>query len=137
MNEKWITWIDHTPRLIRFCFVGGFCGLVQMAFLYVFVTRGVQENLSNLVAFIISVQINFFLSYFITWNDRRNPSLKLTKLARRLVFFNGMAITTMVVNQVAFAIFLFFTPYLVAGVLGILAAAAVNYMVSDKFIFAR
>jgi len=48
-----------------------------------------------------------------------------------------MAITTMVVNQVAFAIFLFFTPYLVAGVLGILAAAAVNYMVSDKFIFAR
>jgi len=117
--------------------VGGFCGLVQMAFLYVFVTRGVQENLSNLVAFTISVQINFFLSYFITWNDRRNPSLKLTKLARRLVSFNGMAITTMVVNQVAFAIFLFFTPYLVAGVLGILAAAAVNYMVSDKFIFAR
>ena len=129
--------VDRVPRLIRFASVGGFCALVQMALLYAFVNLGVQANLANFVAFMISVQSNFFLSYYITWNDRRGLNLKLTKLAFQLVSFNGMAVTTMMANQAAFAISLLFVHYLVAGGLGILAAVTVNYLVSNKFIFAR
>lgn len=132
--------IDRTPRLIRFCFIGGFCTLIQMGFLYVFVNLGVQKNLANFVAFIISVQISFPLNYFITWHDRREKGskhAKLAKLALQWVSFNSTYLVGMVVNQLAFAISLLFVHYIVAGILGILVAMGINYTVGNKFIFAR
>jgi len=129
-------WIDRTPRLMRFCFVGGFCALIQMGLLYAFVNLGTQKNLANFVAFMISVQISFPMNYFITWRDRKEKGSKDVKLlVLRWVSFNGTYLIGMVINQVAFAIFLLFAHYIVAGILGILAAMTINYTVSNKFIF--
>lgn len=130
-------WIERIPRPIRFCFVGGLCALIQMGFLYAFVNLGVQKNLANFVAFMISVQVSFPLNRFITWNDRNEKRAKRTKLVLQWVSFNGTYLIGMVVNQLAFAISLLFVHYIIAGLLGILAAMTINYTVSNKFIFAR
>lgn len=129
--------IDHIPRLGRFCFVGGFCTLIQMGFLYTFVNLGCQKNLANFVAFLISVQVSFPLNYFITWYDRRKRESGYRKLVLQWASFNGTYLIGMVVNQLIFAISLFFVHYIIAGILGILVAMVINYMVGNKFIFAH
>lgn len=126
-----------SARLVKFALVGGFCGLVQLAILHTLVTSGLEEHLSNLIAFAISVQVNFTLSQFFTWRDRWSASLGAGTLLRRFLFFNAAATTTGVVNQGVFALLALFMSYLPAAAGGIAVAAFTNFALNDRLVFRR
>jgi len=126
-----------SARVVKFALVGGSCGLVQLAILHALVTGGLEEHLSNLIAFIISMEVNFTLSQLFTWRDRWSTSLGAGTLLRRLIFFNAAATTTGVVNQGVFALLNLFIEYLPAAAGGIAVAAFTNFALNDRLVFRR
>src|SRR3989304_1400362 len=104
-------YIYAVPRVVRFLSVGAVASLLQLLLLYVIHLTGISKLLANFFAFEISTQVNFALSYFITWYDRtpKNPSLRY--VVERWLGFNGMAVTTLVINMSVFALMLFFVHY--------------------------
>ena len=133
------TAIDHllgrVPRLVRFGFVGGTCSLLQLVFLEMLVQFNLELHLANILAFLISTQLNFALSSLITWRDRLAPHERPTLLVRRLAGYNGLALISLTVNQIVFTIAALSINYLAAATLGILVGMIVNYTVSGKLIF--
>ncbi len=125
----------HIPRPIRFAAVGGASSFLQLVFLVALVTIGFPKDPANAVAFLLSTQVNFALSSAITWRDRSAPGLPSRTVIRRLLSFNGMAVSTLVINETIFALALLRLPYLAAGALGILVAAPISYLVSHRLIF--
>jgi putative flippase GtrA len=124
-----------SARLVKFAMVGGSCAVVQLSILHGLVSAGVEEHLANLVAFIISMELNFALHQFVTWRDRWTPTLHPAKLLGRLLLFNASASSTGVINQGVFAIFNLFIWYLPAAAIGIGVAAFTNFLLNDRLIF--
>ncbi len=128
-------YVYRAPRIVRFLSVGGVASLIQLSLLYLIQLTGISKLLANFFAFEISTQVNFTLSYFITWYDRTPKKPTVRYVTERLLAFNGMAATTLVINMSVFALMLLFVHYLVAGALGIIAATTVNFIVSSRIIF--
>ena len=129
------SYVHGAPRIVRFVSVGGVASLLQLFLLYVIQLTGISKLLANFFAFEISTQVNFTLSYFITWYDRTPKKPTVRYVVERLMAFNGMAVTTLIINMSVFAVMLFFVHYLVAGALGIIAATTTNFVVSSRLIF--
>jgi putative flippase GtrA len=127
---------DRIPHVIRFGFAGGIATLFQMILLVVLVTVGMEKSVAHVIALIASSQVSFFLSRELTWAERRGTDEHLAKLLGKLARFNGMIAVSMLVNQLVFQVTVVRMQYLLAGALGILAAAIINYTVSDRLIFA-
>lgn len=130
-------WLDRVPRLIRFGAVGTVCALFQLVVLSALVHLQLELHLANTLAFIISTQLNFTLSSLITWRDRRAPSHSLVIGARRLAGYNVLALGSLLINQVVFALSLHFVSYLLAGLSGILAGMFLTYAISGRLLFRR
>ncbi len=128
-------YVYRAPRIVRFLSVGGVASLLQLSLLYLIQLTGMSKLLANFFAFEISTQVNFALSYIITWYDRTPKKPTVRYVTERLLAFNGMAATTLVINMSVFALMLFFVHYLVAGALGIIAATTMNFIVSSQLIF--
>ena len=136
MDIRAITaYVYGTPRVARFLAVGGVASLAQLALLHFIQLSGISKLVANFFAFELSTQLNFTLSYLITWRDRRPPVATPRYILERLLAFNGMAITTLIVNLSVFALVLLFAHYLIAGALGIIVATTVNFIVSGRIIF--
>lgn len=125
-------------RLAKFAFVGGTCGVVQLIILNVLVesldiSSNLGKNAANSVAFFVSVQLNFVLSYMFTWNDRVDG----TGIVRRFFQFNAMMLASLVANQIVFAVAIHFFSVTISGIIGIVAGAIINLFVSNKVIFSR
>ena len=129
--------LDRTPRLVRFGFVGGTCALIQLLFLDLLVQANIELHLANATGFILSTQLNFALSSLITWRDRVAPSDHPTSLARRLAGYNALALTSLIINQAVFTLAVNAIHYLAAATLGILAGMLLTYVVSGRVIFRR
>ena len=129
--------VYRIPRVFRFLCVGAVASLLQLALLYVIQLSGIPKLLANFFAFEISTQVNFGLSYLITWYDRTPERPTLRYLIGRLLGFNGMAITTLIINMSVFALMLMYVHFMIAGALAILAAATTNFIVSSRIIFRR
>ena len=129
--------IYRIPRVFRFLCVGAVASLLQLTLLYVIHLSGIPKLLANFFAFEISTQVNFGLSYLITWYDRTPERPTLRYLIGRLLGFNGMAITTLIINMSVFALMLMYVHFMIAGALAILAAATTNFIVSSRIIFRR
>ena len=126
-----------STRLAKFVLVGGTCGVVQLALLHTLVTSGLEEHVANLIAFAVSVEVNFALSQSFTWRDRWASSLGMGTLLQRLLLFNAAATTTGVVNQGVFALLNLFISYLPAAAGGIFVAAFTNFALNDRIVFRR
>ena len=129
--------VYRIPRVFRFLCVGAVASLLQLALLYVIQLSGIPKLLANFFAFEISTQVNFGLIYLITWYDRTPERPTLRYLIGRLLGFNGMAITTLIINMSVFALMLMYVHFMIAGALAILAAATTNFIVSSRIIFRR
>jgi putative flippase GtrA len=127
--------LERIPSLIRFAVVGGLCALLQLGFLETLVIIGMEKNVANFVALLASAQVNFFLSHSVTWAERRIRDEKGSRLLDKLARFNGLIAVSVLVNQLTFAVAVSRIHYLLAAVLGILAAASINFFVSDRLIF--
>jgi putative flippase GtrA len=131
------TLIARTPRLIRFGAVGSTCALLQLLALGVLGHLGLELHVANILAFILSTQVNFALSSAITWRDRRMLRTTPGNAARRLAGYNALALGSLLINQAVFAVALPHAPYLVAGVAGILAGMLLTYAISGQLLFRR
>jgi len=123
------------PRLARFVLVGGTCAALQLLVFVGVLRFGAEPHLANTGAFLLSTQVNFFLSAAITWRDRLALTGGRTAIGIRLASYNTMALGTLLLNQLAFALAAIHLPALLAGAVGIAASAAANYLLSRSIIF--
>jgi putative flippase GtrA len=131
------SYVHGTPRIIRFVSVGGVASLLQLVLLYIIQLTGMSKLLANFFAFEISTQVNFALSYFITWYDRTPEKPTVRYMIERWLGFNGMAVTTLVINMSVFALMLLYVHFMIAGAVAILVAAVTNFVISSRVIFRR
>jgi putative flippase GtrA len=85
-------------RLIRFAGVGTLCYLIQLGLMH-----GLEHVMhlyyADLVAFLLSAQVNFALSQVFTWGDRQHAEPLMTRWAK----FNASAlISVSLVNAAVF-----------------------------------
>jgi putative flippase GtrA len=126
----------YANRVARFLTVGGTCGVIQLFVLHTLVAaRGVEEHLANLIAFFISMEMNFVLSQLFTWRDRWSPALQSRGFAARLAMFNVSASVSLVINQGVFAVFNLFIWYMLAAAIGICLASITNFLLNDRLVF--
>jgi putative flippase GtrA len=123
------------PRLLRFGCTGGLAGAIQLMSLHLWVARGWDALVANIVAFLVAAQVNFLLSVTFTWADRRAIARSHETLLRRWVAFHGSITGTALLNQAAFAVDHVVLPTLLAASLGIAVAAVANFVMLDRFIF--
>jgi putative flippase GtrA len=131
------SYVYGTPRIVRFLSVGAAASLLHLLVLYLIQLSGMSRLLANFFAFEISAQVNFTLSYFITWHDRTPERPTVRYVIERLLGFNAMAVTTLVINMSVFALMLLYIHFMIAGVVAILVAATANFIVSSLLIFRR
>jgi putative flippase GtrA len=131
------SYVRGAPRVVRFVSVGGVASLLQLFLLYLIQLTGMPKLLANFFAFEISTQVNFALSYFITWYDRTPEKPTVRYVIERLLGFNGMAVTTLIINMSVFALMLLYVHFMIAGAVAILVAATTNFIVSSRLIFRR
>jgi putative flippase GtrA len=129
--------LDRLPRLVRFGTVGCTCAAFQLVALELLVRLGTELHAANVIAFLISTQVNFCLSSVITWRDRRVSLRQPVALLKRLAGYNVLALGSLLINQTVFAIALPNTHYLVAAALGILSGMLLTYAVSAVVLFRR
>ncbi len=132
-----LKYVYRAPTIVRFLAVGGVASLLQLSLLYVIQLSGISKLLANFFAFEISTQVNFALSYLITWHERTPERPTVRYVLQRLFAFNGMAITTLIINMSVFALMLLYVHFLIAGAAGIIAATATNFILSSWLIFRR
>ncbi|WNV75875.1 GtrA family protein [Geodermatophilus sp. DSM 44513] len=97
-------------------------------------------EVANVVAFLVATQVNFFLSYYWTWSDRRPVGRQTVgSLARRAALFNGSAAFGFGVNAAGFstALRVVGLPPLHSAVAATVASAAATFVLSSRLVFAR
>jgi putative flippase GtrA len=123
-------------RLIRFAAVGGASGVVQLTLLALLTRAGWSPLLANLVGFILSAQLNFSMSYLITWSDRVGLYTR-QQVVGRWARFHASIVGAAALNMLVFALARIAIPDLAAGVVGIGVAALANFLAGDRFVFSK
>lgn len=87
-----------TPRFAKFAAVGASGVVVNLGFLSLFKSMGVQINLASALAIEISLLSNFFINYAWTFRDRRHGDMSIVSQGLRfhLVSLVGAAIQFLV-----------------------------------------
>ena len=122
-------------RPFRFGAVGVTCSGAQLGLLAAFIHLGMPHDPANLVALAVSTQLNFLLSSLVIWPDRPVTVDRARTILQRIIVFNAISLTTLVINESVFALADRFLPYLLAGVCGIAVAAPINYLVEHFLIY--
>ena len=119
-------------RSLRFAAVGFICYLIQLGLLHAL--HGVITlYLADVLAFLISAQVNFTLSQLFTWGDRRDAE----SLPVRFVKFNANALVSVtIVNATVFWLLVqtglsFWAAMLLANV----ATACWTFLINHFFVF--
>ena len=118
-------------RLGRFAATGMAAAIAQLAMLTVFLHVGAQPTFSNALAIALSAQLNFALSRSFTWHDRPRDRRLLLDWARFMATVSASAVLNLTVFEAARRVM----EALPAAAFGIVAGAALNFLVADKLIF--
>lgn len=124
---------------VRFVVVGLAMTALHLAVLQLVVPVAVAE-VANVVAFLVATQVNFLLSYFWTWRDRRPVGRESAGcVLRRAALFNGSATAAFAVNAVAFS-----AAHRLAALgpspsalVATVASAAASFLLSSGVVFAH
>ena len=127
--------LTEQARPLRFVFTGGLCGLIQLILFAFLVHNGWLPLIANTVAFLLSAQVNFVLSWSFTWRDRQ--SQQRAGLLARWLTFHGSILGTALLNQLVFFLARLLLPSLFAVMLGIGVAALANFVLLDRQVFRR
>ena len=119
-------------RPLRFASLGVLCAALQLGLLALFSETTRLGAASNVVAFLISALVNFWLNSRLTWPDSRPRIVWL-----QLLGFTALIAITAVLNQSLFLLASPYVPYLIAGAAAIGATTIVKYAVADRWIFPR
>lgn len=117
----------------RFCATGVASAAVQLAVLALLVDAGLHSWPGNAAAIAIAAQVNFTLSQWFTWRDRRASG----NLGGRWLRFMCAISSTVAVNFGVFAAASLALSPLSAAACGIGVAAVANFVLADHFVFER
>ncbi|HVX31077.1 MAG TPA: GtrA family protein [Nitrolancea sp.] len=118
-------------RLVRFCLTGGVAALVQLAVLRLLTADHWEALLSNGIGMALAAQVNFTLSSAFTWRDRWVRA----GLHRRWSMYQLTILVSALVNMLVFIVARLFVEQMIAALLGIAVAAALNFAAGDRIIF--
>jgi putative flippase GtrA len=118
-------------RLGRFAATGAVAAAAQLALLAAFLEAGAPPTLSNALAIALAAQVNFGLSRSFTWHDRPREGRLVFDWARFMVAVSASAALNLTVVEATRRVI----EPLPAAALGILAGAALNFVVADRLIF--
>ncbi|MEU6245876.1 GtrA family protein [Glycomyces sp. NPDC047010] len=120
-------------RLARFTGVGLTCFAIQAGILLALKGAGTPGPLANAVGFLASAQVNFLLSTYVTWSDRRRPGPR----AGRWLSFQATVAVSLACNTGVYALVSAFLPPVAAAAAGVGAGALLTYLASDHLVFRR
>lgn len=121
-------------RLLRFATVGGLCGAIQVGLLLLLAGAGAGALTANVIAYLLSAQVNFVLSDRVIWGDRR-LRVTVAGLARRWLGFHASIAGTFLLNQAVFVVARGVVPDAAAAIAGIGVSGLVNFAIQDRLTF--
>lgn len=124
--------LSQYRRALRFALVGVACFTVQYVFLRLLISAGLPATPADAIGFFLSAQLNFTLSTFFTWADRKE--LFARALAGRWIAYNASILITLAINA---GVFQLCRPLgeLAASAAGVVVGAAGNYVLCDLLVF--
>ncbi len=124
--------ISQYRRALRFALVGVVCFAVQYVALRLLISTGLPATPADAIGFFLSAQLNFTLSTFFTWADRKE--LFARSLAGRWFAYNASILITLAINT---GVFQLCRPLgeLAASAVGVVVGAAGNYVLCDLLVF--
>ncbi len=130
------TWLgSRAARPLRFACTGGVAAAAQLALLHALLGRGWVAMAAEVVALLVSTQVNFALSSLFTWRDRRLASPFGLALLTRWVTYQWSGAGAAALNMVVFALARLDLSVLAAAALGTLVAGAANFVAGDRLVF--
>jgi len=130
----------HRPRLLRlarFSGVGLTCFAIQAGILLALHEAGTPDTLANAVGFLVSAQVNFLLSTYFTWSDRRLEHAQTRSAAARWASFQATAALALACNTGVFALASQFTEPVVAAAVGVGVGALLTFLANNYLIFRK
>ena len=124
-------------RLVRFTLVGACCFAVQAGILLALRETGVPLTLANAVGFALSAQLNFVLSTYFTWGDRRIPITGARTTAARWASFQATAGIALACNTGVFALAVRLVDPVAASAVGVVSGALLTFLVNHHLIFRK
>jgi len=129
--------LSEAARPVRFFCTGGVAGLLQLGLLETLVQSGWNPVLANVVAALLTTQVNFVLSLLFTWYDRQPDSAMKQAFLIRWLSYQGVSLGALLLNQLVFVVAHLVMPILVAAELGLLVGASVNFVVMNRLVFRK
>lgn len=132
MHGRLVGRASRTPRPARFAVVGGIGAGANIVFL-AWLVQGlhVEPEIANVVQLVVITQLNFLLSRWWTWGDRRD-----VPFYRALWRFQLTRALGAIAHQAFFvAIIAHGVHYLIAAGFCLVVIAIGNYIVGDLFVF--
>lgn len=129
-----LKFLNKNKTFLKFVVVGGFCGLLDLIFLYLLTDIVHLWYLySGVLSFIVISVISFLLNKKLTFRDK-NKNYK-----RQYIIYIGITFVGLVINNSFLYIFTEFLAiwYILSRVFSSLIALGWNYTVSKKIIFSN
>jgi dolichol-phosphate mannosyltransferase len=129
----------HLGRILRFLVGGGSAAALNLVLAYIAVDllgfrSGLQQNYVNFAAMEISLVYSFFVYRAFVWKDKGTSLNRV--LLRQLPLYHLSAGVGLLSRTLLFPILqIVGLNYLLNILVGIMAGAAVNYMLTDRYVF--
>lgn len=126
---------SSAARPLRFACTGGIAALAQLGLLDTLTDHHWAPIPANVVALLLSTQLNFVLSYLFTWGDRRARAASPVAVLGRWAAYQGSVGGTALLNMAVFIVTRADLHTLAASALGTAVAAVVNFFAGDRLVF--
>ncbi len=126
---------SRTARPLRFAFTGSLAALAQLTLLAILTGRRWPSLPADAAAIVVSTEINFILSYLVTWHDRRPRAGTAGVFAWRWATYHASVAGTVSLNMLVFAFIRSDVNMLVASALGTMVGAIANFFIGDRIVF--
>jgi putative flippase GtrA len=126
---------SRAARPLRFAFTGSLAALAQLALLDTLTARRWQPMPAEAVAVVVSTEINFALSYLVTWYDRRPRAGSPRFILGRWAAYHASVAGALVINVLVFAATRSTVHLLAASALGTAVGAILNFFSGDRLVF--
>ncbi len=125
-------------RPLRALATGSLSALVQFALLTLLIDARHWHPLpASALALLLGAQVNFVLSYIVTWHDRHSDHRRTGLMLQRWLAYQGATIGTAALNIVVFLAAHDVLPTLAAAAVGNIVAGIVNFALNDRLVFHR
>ena len=131
VRQFFMFFLGDPARLMRFAITGGLAAVVQLGVLRILTADHWEALLSNGIGMAVAAQVNFTLSSMFTWRDRWVRE----GWSKRWSMYQLTILVSAIVNMIVFILARLVVEQTIAAIIGILAAATLNFAAGDRLIF--